>query len=283
MTILNMKSSEAGNGNRLHTLSKAEFVQFRDWLYQQAGIHLADVKSSMVSGRLQKRLSALQLSGFSAYLDYLRVPAHQQERQTCLNLLTTNETYFFREEKHFAYLQKLLQQQPGYRQWQIWSAAASSGQEAYSIAMVLASELGLEANWKINATDINTTVLDKAQRGIYPIEETEKIPLPMLKNYCEKGVGKDLGWFRVGQPLRQHVQFSLANLFKLDTKLPQFDVVFLRNVLIYFELEDKKLIVSNVLRHLKPGGTLLVGHSESIHGYHPSLQQVQPSCYCYQK
>lgn len=267
--------------SQLHSLSKSEFIQFRDWLYQQAGIHLADVKCSMVSGRLQKRLHALQLSGFAAYLDYLKVPAHQQERQTALNLLTTNETYFFREDKHFLFLQKLLVAQPQLQNWQVWSAAASSGQEAYSIAMTLAQQLGFTKSWQVSATDINTTVLEKAQRAIYAIDEAAKIPEAMLKAYCEKGVGKDQGWFRIGQSIRQRVNFCVTNLFKPDKTLPVFDVIFLRNVLIYFELEDKKLIVNNVLRQLKPGGCLLVGHSESIHGYHPALVQLQPSCYRY--
>lgn len=280
-TILNMRSSDMSGNSQLHSLSKAEFGQFRDWLYQQAGIHLADVKCSMVSGRLQKRLHALQLPGFAAYLDYLKVPANQQERQTALNLLTTNETYFFREEKHFQFLQKLLAAQPQQQNWQVWSAAASSGQEAYSIAMTFAQQLGLNSRWQVSATDINTTVLEKAQRAIYSMDEATKIPEAMLKAYCDKGIGKDEGWFRIGQNIRQHVSFSVTNLFKPDKQLPVFDVIFLRNVLIYFESEDKKLIVNNVLKQLKPGGCLLVGHSESIHGYHPALVQLQPSCYRY--
>lgn len=263
-------------------LSDQEFRQIRDWLHQQSGIHLSEVKKSMVVGRLQKRLKALAIPTFHAYLKFINLPTQLQERQIALNLLTTNETYFFREEKHFSFLQQVLpafEQQP----LRIWSAAASSGEEAYSIALLLAQQLGLAADWQVIGTDINTAVLNKAKQALYPIDASHRIALPLLQAFCLKGIGKENGRFKMGPELCRHVQFMQANLFDLQAKLPQFDVIFLRNVLIYFELEDKKKIIQNVIRQLKPGGWLLVGHSESIHGYLDSLQQVRPSCYQYKK
>ncbi len=264
-------------------LSDQEFRQIRDWLHQQSGIHLADVKKTMVVGRLQKRLKALALPSFQAYLRLITQPHQAQERQLALNLLTTNETYFFREEKHFAFLEQQIL--PGLvskaQPIRIWSAAASTGEEAYSIAMTLGQQLGLQADWQVTGTDINTAVLDKARRALYPIDATSRIAQPLLQAFCLKGVGAEQGRFKIGPQLCEHVQFMQANLFELTARLPMFDVIFLRNVLIYFELNDKKRIIQNVVRQLRPGGWLLVGHSESIHGYMDALRLVRPSCYQY--
>lgn len=280
---LNTKSSELRRSpQQNHELSDTEFYGLRDWLYSQTGIHLGDIKKSMVSGRLQKRLHALKLPTYAAYLKLLKDQQQHTERQLALNLLTTNETYFFREDKHFVFLKDYLMKAKARQNIHIWSAASSSGEEAYSIAMLLADVLGLQQSWQIFGTDINSDVLKKAQKAIYPISDTQKIPQPYLQRFCQKGVGKDLGWFRIQPELRQRVSFELVNLFKLPPGLPKFDVIFLRNVLIYFELEDKKIIVQNILRQLKPGGILLVGHSESIHGYDDALVQLQASCYRYQ-
>lgn len=281
--ILNTKNSEViRKSQQGPELSEAEFNGLRDWLYQHTGIHLSPIKKGMITGRLQKRLYKLKLANYSQYLKLLKDPEQSAEKQLALNLLTTNETYFFREEKHFSFLQNFVRQQRSKQNFQLWSAASSSGEEAYSIAMLLADTLGLQNNWQILGTDINTEVLSTARRAVYPIADTAKIPPAYLQQYCQKGVGKDHGWFRIGHELRQRVSFEQANLFKLPPNLPKFDVIFLRNVLIYFELEDKKIIVKNILRQLKPGGLLLVGHSESIHGYDEGLEQLQASCYRYQ-
>uniref|UniRef100_UPI0027BA6D43 CheR family methyltransferase n=1 Tax=Rheinheimera sp. TaxID=1869214 RepID=UPI0027BA6D43 len=239
--ISNTKNSEPRRiSQQGPELSDAEFNGFRDWLYAQTGIHLSPIKKGMITGRLQKRLHALKLANYSQYLKLLKDQNQPTEKQLALNLLTTNETYFFREDKHFAFLKDVVSQQHLKQNLQIWSAASSSGEEAYSIAMLLAATLGLQTNWQILGTDINTDVLTKARRAVYPIAETAKIPAAYLQQFCQKGVGKDHGWFRIGDALRQRVNFERVNLFKLPPDLPKFDVIFLRNVLIYFELEDKK-------------------------------------------
>lgn len=262
-------------------ISERQFRQVRDWLYQRSGIYLQDCKRSLVSGRLLKRLRYLNLPSFDPYLQIICNLQRCEEQQIALNLLTTNETYFFREEKHFDFLRKLLQQQIfcSASDLKIWSAAASSGEEAYSIAMILAQERGLHRSWQVDGTDINTKVIQQAQTGIYPIERSSRIDMALLKKYCVKGKGKDEGWFRMKPEMLKRVNFGSFNLMRPAVVAAKYDVIFLRNVLIYFELTDKKRIVANVVSQLKHHGYLLVGHSESIHGYDARLQQIQPGCY----
>lgn len=266
------------------TISEQNFRKVRDWLYQRSGIFLNDTKRSLVCGRLQKRMKDLHLSSYDEYIELLLHPREQDEQQLAVNILTTNETYFFREDKHFSFLEKLVQQSRSSASggsFSVWSAASSTGQEAYSIAMTLASQYNGYQNWSVVGTDINTSVISSARNAIYPIDASRKIPLPLLKSYCQRGKGKDEGWFKIRPELCQKVSFEQLNLMNPMGFKYKFDVIFLRNVLIYFELPDKQKVVNNVLKFLKPGGYLLVGHSESIHGYDNRLQQIQPSCYRY--
>lgn len=263
-------------------ISDQQFQQIRDWLYQRSGIHLNATKKSLVTGRLYKRLTELDLADFDAYLQLLRDPQQSKEAEMALNLLTTNETYFFREPKHFEFLQSLITRGELQKRVRVWSAAASTGEEAFSIALALAGQFGLQDPWQVTGTDINTRVLARARAAVYPLQDSQKIDQALLKAFCVKGVGKDNGWFRIRPEIRQHVQFQQHNLMLPLQTTQKFDVIFLRNVLIYFELEDKKHIVLNMLDVLKPGGYLLVGHSESIHGYDPRLVQQRPACYRYQ-
>lgn len=260
------------------TLTDPQFEIIKDWLYQHAGIFLNANKRSLVAGRLHKRLTQLELANYGQYIALLQ-DDYGTEREVAINLLTTNETYFFREPKHFEFIKHYVQALPKATEVKIWSAASSSGEEAYSIAMVLADYFGCHADWKVMGTDINTQVLQQAKKATYPVIRTEKIPENYLKKFCLKGVRKDSGWFKVKPEVTKHVEFINYNLMtspKWDTK---FDIIFLRNVLIYFNLAEKKHIIANVLRSLKPDGILIVGHSESIHGYHSKLSPVKPSCY----
>ncbi len=263
-------------------ISDQQFKQIRDWLYERSGIHLNATKKSLVTGRLYKRLTELDLRDFDAYLQLLRNPQQSKEAEMALNLLTTNETYFFREPKHFDFLHNLIAQGELNKRARVWSAAASTGEEAFSIALALASQFGVQEPWQVTGTDINTRVLQQARSAVYPLQDSQKIDQSLLKAFCLKGVGKDDGWFRIRPEVRQHVQFQQHNLMLPLQTSQKFDLIFLRNVLIYFELEDKKRIVLNMLEALKPGGYLLVGHSESIHGYDPRLVQQRPACYRYQ-
>lgn len=261
-------------------LSGPQFDSIRRWLYQHTGIHLNDSKHTLVSGRLNKRLRELGLQEYNSYLRRL-ADNSSGERQVAINLLTTNETYFFREPKHFDFLQQRILSQPGLQHtgFRAWSAAASSGEEAYTIALLLAEHLGLYGRWNILGTDLNTQILRQARRGVYALADAERIPLPLLRQYCQKGRGKDAGLFRFSREIRAKLALRQHNLMLPLVSDQPFDLIFLRNVLIYFSVADKQKIVQNVLQSLKPGGWLLVGHSESITGYDERLKQWQAGCY----
>lgn len=272
-------TSRSSNYTPLQPLADAEFYFFRQWLFQNSGITLNDSKKSLVSGRLNKRIARLGMNSFSAYLKLIR-SGDQQEAQVLLNILTTNETYFFREHKHFEFMQSIVL--PEFKRAEkisVWSAAASTGEEAYTVALLLADQLGMARPWSIIGTDINTEVLNCGRRGIYPIDAVEKIPAEYRKKYCLKGKGKDLGFFQIGSELRQRVNFHQHNLMQPFRSGERFNLVFLRNVLIYFDLEEKKNILAHVMDNMVPGGWLLVGHSESITGYSDRIKQYQPGCY----
>jgi chemotaxis protein methyltransferase CheR len=260
-------------------LTATEFDWLRTFLFERTGIELKDGKEPMVMGRLDRRL---RHHGMSSYAQYLKVLAagDAAEVQMAVDLLTTNETYFFREPQHFDYLRDLFagRRSPA-EPIRVWSAASSSGEEAYTIAMVLASTLPAGQAWEILGTDISTRVLETARRGMYPIEASEKIPRPFLRDYCLKGRDDYDGFLAIDRALRARVTFREANLLSLPENLGTFDVIFLRNVMIYFGMETKQQLVQRLVRLLRPGGHLLVSHSETLSGMQSGLQMVRPSIY----
>lgn len=261
----------------LTTISERDFSRYQALLYQQAGIRLGAEKKALLCGRLAKRL---RQRGMASYDDYysLIVREDPAELQTAIDLLTTNETYFFREPKHFEFLSRRLAAAKPSAGLRVWSAACSSGEEPYSIAMVLAEALG-DASWEIVATDISTRVLERARTGHYPIERAKGIPQRYLAAYCLKGTGAHTGTLLVEKKLRQRVGFRHLNLLELPSDLGSFDIVFLRNVLIYFDVPTKRQVVESVAARLKPGGYLLIGHSESLHGITDVLAGEAPATY----
>jgi chemotaxis protein methyltransferase CheR len=261
-------------------ITDQEFAQFQRFIFDAAGISLSTSKKALVSGRLAKRVHQHRLNNYAEYLALLGSGSAPAEVQTAIDLLTTNETYFFREPKHFDVLREaaLRARQAG-RPLRAWSAACSSGEEAYSMAMVLADTMGDEAGWEVLGTDISSRVLQRARAGHYVLERTRHIPQAYLKRFCLRGIDAQEGTLLVERPLRQRVQFLQANL---NTRLPQigsFDVIFLRNVMIYFNAETKRQVVARVLAQLKPGGLFCIGHSESLHDITDAVQQVSPAVY----
>jgi len=264
-----------------YEISDAEFKRLSSLLYDITGISFNDSKKVLLTGRLSKRLTALNLSTYTQYFKYVTDRAHADELQFMLDLLTTNETYFFREPQHFDFLKQSIlpavKQGQGFR---VWSAAASIGAEAYTIAMILADKLGVGSAWEILGTDISNSVLDQARRGHYRMSEAEKIPSEYLKKYCLKGKGDQEGTFLIDKKLRQHVNFEQLNLnVPAPKKFGEFDVIFLRNVLIYFDIPTKQRVVSNLVPSLKDGGYFIVGHSESLNGITDALRQEKPTIY----
>lgn len=258
-------------------LSDAEFDRFRDFIFQAAGIHLSAGKKSMVQGRLAKRVAAHGLPSFAAY-HALVASGEGGEAQAAIDLLTTNETYFFREPRHFDLLRTLAKQAPLDRPLRVWSAACSSGEEPYSIAMVLAQQRGAGA-WQVLGTDISSRMLARARQALYPLSRCQHIPPDFLKQYCLKGQGAHEGHLRVHRPLREAVQWQQLNLQEGLANAQPFDIIFLRNVMIYFDLATKRHVVDLLLQRLKPGGHLLVGHSETLNDVSTAVKTVAPAVY----
>ena len=261
------------------TISDREFVQFQRFIFEAAGITLSSAKKALVSGRLAKRLHQLQLRSYGDYLRLLVSGEDPAETQTAVDLLTTNETYFFREEKHFALLRSLASQAPKRAQpFRVWSAASSTGEEAYSIAMVLADRLEGHP-WEVVGSDISSRVLERARLGHYPMERAKHIPPDYLKRFCLKGIGAQNGTLLVDRELRRRVQFLPVNLNAALPQLGMFDAIFLRNVMIYFNDDTKRQVVGRILSLLKPGGHFLIGHSETLNGVSDAVQALAPSIY----
>ena len=261
------------------SISDAEFAQFQRFIFDAAGISMADAKKALVTGRLNKRLAAHQLASFGEYFRLLSSGKHPQEVQMAVDLLTTNETYFFRENKHFDFLRaQAIKARNASQPYRVWSAASSSGEEAYSIAMVLADCMQTTP-WDIVGTDISTRVLEGARRALYSMERGRHIPPEFLKRYCRKGTGQYDGTLLVNQDLRQKVTFRHANLNTALPEMGRFDIVFLRNVMIYFNNETKRQVVARVIATIKPGGYFFIGHSESLNDISTAVQMVAPSIY----
>ncbi|HET6149392.1 MAG TPA: protein-glutamate O-methyltransferase CheR [Polyangia bacterium] len=264
----------------MYELSDLEFSQFQRFIYDAAGITLASSKKPLVAGRLGKRVHDRNFEGFGAYFEFLASGAEPEEVQTAVDLLTTNETYFFREPKHFDLLRRVaLEPRRGADPFRVWSAASSSGEEAYSIAMVLDDCLAGRP-WEVVGSDISLRVLQRARRGHYPVERTTRIPQSYLRRYCLRGVGTQAGTLLVDQSVRKRVQFLQINLnTTLPPRLGRFDVIFLRNVMIYFNGDTKREVVARVLSTLKPGGYFLIGHSENLNGITDAVTPAAPSIY----
>jgi chemotaxis protein methyltransferase CheR len=262
-------------------ISNAEFAQFQRLIYKIAGISLADSKKVLLVGRLGKRLRAHGLSSYAEYFKLISSGKDPAELQMMVELLTTNETYFFREEKHFDFLANhIAAKHPPGKPLDIWSAAASTGEEIYTICMTLADALGVDANWSVMGSDINTQVLALAASGHYPMEKARGLPPEYLRKYCLKGVRQHEGTFLIAPELRRHTRFIQVNLNQpLPSSVGKFHVIFLRNVMIYFDNETKRQVVDRLTNQLLPGGYFIVGHSESLNGLTDRLVSVQPTIY----
>jgi chemotaxis protein methyltransferase CheR len=263
----------------MQTITDQEFHRFQRFIFEAAGISMAASKKALVSGRLAKRLQARQLKTFTEYFNLLSSGQAREEVQTAIDLLTTNETYFFREPKHFDLLKQLAQaHQKSTQPFRVWSAASSTGEEAYSMAMVLAD--CLEGHpWEVLGTDISTRVLHRARAGHFPMERARNVPQAYLKRFCLKGMEEQEGTMLVERSLRNRVRFVHANLNETLPQLGMFDVIFLRNVMIYFNGDTKRQVVARVLSLLKPGGHFCIGHSESLNDISDAVQPIAPSIY----
>ena len=251
------------------------FKIFQKKIFSETGISLDSSKISLVQSRLYKRLLFYKVKSFSEYLRIIQID--HKEKMEMLNLITTNETYFFREESHYNFLVKHLQQH--HSKFRVWSAAASVGAEAYTIAMVLDEHLQRDS-WEIVASDINTEVIKKGRTGMYPLNWMDKIPEKYRKKHCMIGKGKYEKQFLVSRTLSKSISFLQNNLMKANPDLGKFDIIFLRNVLIYFNDATKTHVINNLMRNLKPKGYLIISLTESLQNLNlKDLEQVSTSIY----
>jgi chemotaxis protein methyltransferase CheR len=268
-------------------LADAEFGLFQKLVFREAGIHLGEVKKALVASRLLRRLRELGLATYAAY--YRRAVAEEAELQLMLDAITTNETQFFREPRHFELLSTQLipewrraaarGDRP--RQLTLWSAGCSTGEEPYSLAMTLLAQLPADESWEVRilATDLSTRVLASASRGIYPTEKAVTIPRPLLERFMLKGVGPQAGNVAVSPELAAAVTFRRVNLnHEVYPVNGPFDAIFCRNVFIYFNHTTRDRIVRQLLSHLRPSGCFFVGHSESLNGL-AEVETVVPTVY----
>ena len=263
------------------SFSGSDFERVRKLIYQRAGISLHAGKQAMVYSRLSRRLRDVGYTSFADYLQWLeqaKGPQGESEWQEFVNCLTTNLTSFFREDHHFPLLAAELARNPG-RRWRIWCNAASTGEEPYSLAITVAEALGTPAPVQILCSDIDTKVLARAEQGVYPADARGLGP-ELLKRYFMRGTGNNNGFIRVKPELRRLVQFRSFNLMDTHWSLGEpFDIVFCRNVMIYFDRPTQAQLVNKFYRYLKPGGYLFIGHSESLQRLDQPFKAIAPTIY----
>lgn len=242
--------------------SDTDFARIKALIYKKAGISLHDGKHAMVYSRVSRRLRETGHTSFRSYLDWLE--QHDgPEWQEFVNALTTNLTAFFREQHHFEVLHEMLAAKRSHP-WRIWCSAASTGEEPYSIAMTAMEALGAGGNFHIVNSDIDTKVLATAARGVYKADGVKGLSQERLQRFFMRGKGANAGLMRVKPELQRHMEFMPINLIhELPLREP-FDVVFCRNVMIYFDGPTQRQVLERIHRVMKPGGTLFVGHAENF-------------------
>lgn len=262
-------------------MTDAEMHAVCQRMKKYTGVTLPSTGKKLVVSRLIKRIQHHKLATVGQYMSLLESGSFPLESSFFVDALTTNETYFFREPAHFEFITKevLPNAHKHTRHFRVWSAAASEGQEAYSVAMTLDASAGYMP-WEVFGSDINRQVIDTASRGIYPVERLELMPADFLRTYCLKGTGPMEGRLSIIPKLKERVSFDVLNLMgNLPAEMGKFDAIFLRNVLIYFDKHKQAIILKNILSKLKPHGTLFVGISEHIDHQQLGLTQIQKSIF----
>jgi chemotaxis protein methyltransferase CheR len=272
------------------SVSPALFQKFQKLIYEETGIWLASSKTGLLCGRLFRRLRELEITSLKNYYERVSQPDQEEERARMIDAITTNETRFFREPRQFDFLVQTV-----FPRWQaeairgarpkrlrIWSAGCSSGEEPYTLAMLLASHFTAEDGWDVRlaATDISNRVLEKARRGIYPIAKQTELPKHLLHAFMLRGTSEHEGEMKVRVAIQRMVEFRRLNLND-ETRLPEapFDAIFCRNVLIYFDNASKQRVVTNLERQLTVNGFLFVGHAENLTNMRNELRSLESTIY----
>ena len=260
-----------------------EFRLFQRLIYREAGIFLGPSKKELLFARLRRRLRARGTRSFLAY--YRLVKRELEERTRMLDCISTQETQFFRQPRQFKFLEQRvladLRAAAGRRSrsLRLWSAGCATGQEPYSLAMTLLYHL---PGWRLDvlATDLSTRALEQAQAAVWPIDKAAEIPLTYRKRFMLRGIRGQAGTMKAGPEIRSMVRFARLNLHhEIHPRLGLFDLIFCRNVLIYFNAESRARAVRRLLRHLAPGGVLFLGHAESLSSLSTEVRSVGPNAY----
>jgi chemotaxis protein methyltransferase CheR len=271
-------------------LSEREFSLFQALVEREAGIHLGPTKQALLVGRLSRRVRALGLPSFGAYYRLVLSRGNEAERIRMLDCLCTNETHFFREPEHFDFLRQRVfpewtrraAQGLMARRVRVWSAGCSTGEEPYSLAMELLAHFPAGSGWEVEvlATDLSTWALERARQGLWPLERAASIPRPLLRDFMLKGVRGQEGLMKAGAELRAVLRFARVNLNdERGWPTGPFELVFCRNVLIYFGAESRAQALGGLLRRLQPTGYLFLGHAESLTGSAEPARCVAPNIY----
>lgn len=264
----------------------SEFDFIRHLVYERSRINLSPDKRQLVSARLGKRLRATNLPTIGDYCRLLQSPGADEELANLIDAISTNHTFFFRESSHFDFLRSVVvpemlarSRMERWSRFRVWSAACSSGEEPFSIAITLAEAMPTFP-WQVEATDISRRVLAKAASGIYSEEAVSRVPRELLRAHFQRGFGPQNGNYRVKSTLRDRVGFHHLNLLEGEPPFREpFHVIFCRNVMIYFDRPTQDELVGRLVDRLIPGGYLFVGHSESLTQMRHSLQPIQPAVY----
>lgn len=278
----------SGNSSRDESISPRDYARLCQFVYGRAGIHLGADRRMMLEARIRRRLKDLALASYGAYCDYLFSEEGQREETDALiDVVTTNKTDFFREPRHFALLTErvlpaLAAAEGDAGELGVWSAGCSSGEEPYTLAMVLSEygQLHPEFRFRILGTDISRIVLQRAELAVYSSEVIEPVPAALRTKYLMRGREANSGRFRVVPELRHRVEFRRLNLMDADYGVAGgAQIIFCRNVIIYFDRATQQKILSRLARVLAPGGYLFVGHAETLHSLDLPLEPVAPALY----
>lgn len=273
--------------NSPESLSDTDYQFLVNLVYERSRISLGGEKRELVAARLGKRLRHHGMSRYGDYCKFLRTPAGEDELTHLIDAISTNHTFFFREIKHFEFLNTVLlpefsRKSPG-AAFRCWSAASSTGEEPYSIAITLAEWFGRPGSagaWTLDASDISTKVLAKAREGIYPADRLQEVSAELIRRYFLQGKGEATGLHQVKPELRSQVRFHHLNLFQRQYPFRDpFHLIFCRNVMIYFDRSTQEQLVARLHDLILPGGYLFVGHSESLTGIRHAFRMIRPAIY----
>ncbi len=269
--------------NQKQSLTDRDFKRLSKFIESELGIKMPDSKRIMLESRLHKRLKALQMDNYETYCDYVfSQEGQEKELFQMINIVTTNKTDFFRESSHFDYLVSHIMPYFGSGTVTVWSAGCSTGEEPYTIAMVLERyrESNRQIDFRILATDISTNVLDTAKKAIYQADRVEGVPMEYKRKYMLKSKNSASTQIRMKPEIRGKISFARFNLMDPDFPMRRnFEIIFCRNVLIYFDKQRQKYLLERFFERLIPGGFLFLGHSETLTGLDIGFHQLVPTVY----